>query len=100
MHLEAPEIIPVSHICHAREQGIKCSEHVKRTFDLPWARKGTGFSLLFKTLIVEMSREMPVSAVARFVGINEGSVWRILKHYVDEAGKEQDLSDLKMLGIE
>ncbi|MGP6208071.1 hypothetical protein ACNF42_08625 [Cuniculiplasma sp. SKW3] len=34
------------------------------------------------------------------MGINEDSVWRILKHYVDEAGKDQDLSDLSALGID
>jgi len=43
---------------------------------------------------------MPVSSVARIVGIHEDSVWRILKHYVDEARKDQDLSDLKVLGID
>ena len=51
-------------------------------------------------MIVEMGREMPVSAVARIVGNNEDSVWRILKHYVDEAGKNQDISDLSILGID
>ena len=51
-------------------------------------------------MIVEMGREMPVSAVARIVGINEDSVWRILKHYVDQARKDQDLSDLKVPGFD
>ncbi len=50
--------------------------------------------------MVEMGREMPVSSVARIVGIHEDSVWRILKHYVDEARKDQDLSDPKVLGID
>ena len=49
---------------------------------------------------MEMGREMPVSAVARIVGINEDSVWRILKHHVDEARKNQDISDLNILGID
>ena len=53
----------------------------------------------FKAAIVEKGREMPASAVARIVGINEDSVWRILKHYVEDARKNMDLSDLKVLGI-
>ena len=85
---------------HAREPRIKCNEHGKKTIDLPWARKGSGFSLHFEAMIVEMGREMPVSSVARIVGINEDSVWRILKHYVDEARKNQDISDLNILGID
>ena len=50
-------------------------------------------------MVVEMGREMTVSAVASIVGINEDSVWRILKHYVDEAGKNHVLSDLNTPGI-
>jgi len=47
-----------------------------------------------------MGKEMPVSSVVRIVGIHEDSVWRILKHYVDEARKSQDLSHIKILGID
>jgi transposase len=43
---------------------------------------------------------MPVSAVSRIVGINEDSVWRILKHYVEDARKSEDISDLKTPGID
>ena len=85
---------------HAREPRIKCNEPGRKTVDLPWARKGSGFPLHFEAMIVEMGREMTVSAIARMVGINENSVWRILKHYVDEARKDVDLSDLKVLGID
>ena len=85
---------------HAREPGIKCNEHGKKTVDLPWARKGSGFSLRFEAMVVEMDREMPVSAVSRIVGINEDSVRRILKHYVDEAGKDLELSDLTAMGVD
>ena len=31
---------------------------------------------------------------------NEDSNWRIIKHHVDEAKKEQDISDLSVLGID
>ena len=85
---------------HAREPGIKCKEHGKKTVNLPWARKGSGFSLHFEAMVVEMCIEMTISAVSRIVGINEDSVWRILKHYVDEARKDQDFSHINILGID
>ena len=47
-----------------------------------------------------LGQEISLSAVARIVQIHEDSVWRILRHYVDEARKEQDFSDLKVLGID
>ena len=64
---------------HAREPRIKCNDHGKKTVDLPWARKGSGFSLHFEAMVAEMCREMPVSAVSRMVGIDEFSVE---KHHV------------------
>ena len=85
---------------HAREPRIRCRDHGKKTAALPWARKGSGFSLQFEAMVVEMCREMPVSAVSRMVEINEDSVWRILKHYVDQARVDQDISDLNVLGID
>ena len=50
-------------------------------------------------MIVEMGREMSISAVASILGINHDFVWGFLKHYVDEARKERDLSNHSVLGI-
>ncbi|OWP56350.1 MAG: hypothetical protein B2I17_06455 [Thermoplasmatales archaeon B_DKE] len=43
---------------------------------------------------------MPVSAVSAILGINEDSMPRILKHYIEEAGKDLDLSDLYVPGMD
>ena len=48
-------------------------------------------------MVTTLSLEMPVSAVARIVQIHEDSVWRLLRHYVDETKKCLDLSDLNVL---
>ncbi|MGP6208070.1 transposase family protein [Cuniculiplasma sp. SKW3] len=45
---------------HAGEPRIKCDQHGKKTVDLPWARKGSAFSLHYEALIVEMSRYIPL----------------------------------------
>lgn len=58
---------------HAREPRIKCDQHGKKIVDLPRTRKGSEFSTHFEALIVEMGKEMPVSAVARIADINEDS---------------------------
>ena len=47
-----------------------------------------------KTMDSEVSRGIPVSAVASIFGINDDSVWRILKHYVDSAREKIDPSDI------
>jgi len=78
--METPERIPYPTHVHAREPRIKCNDHGKKTVDLRRARKGSGFSLHFEAMIVEIGKEMPVSAVSAIVGINENSVGRILMH--------------------
>jgi hypothetical protein len=47
--MEASEHIPVSAHVHAREPRIKPG-HGKKTVDLPWAGKGSRFTLHFKHL--------------------------------------------------
>ena len=83
-----------------REPRIKCPEHGIKAVNVPWIRKGSGFTLPFEAMVTMLSQEMPVSAVARIVQIHEDSVWRILRHYVDDARKEQDLSGISVLGID
>ena len=51
-------------------------------------------------MAAEMRREIPVSAVYRIAGINDDSVWRLLRHYVDETRKDQNLFHLNILGID
>ena len=87
--METPRLLPLQSI-HARVPRVKCDEHGVKTVSVPWSRSNTSFTLMFETLIIAIA-EMPVSAVARIVRTNENSVWRILKHYVDEARKDIDL---------
>ncbi|NOX76581.1 MAG: transposase family protein [Gammaproteobacteria bacterium] len=36
--------------------------------EVPWARSGSGFTLLFELLLLMLCKEMPVAKVARLVG--------------------------------
>lgn len=74
---------------HARDTRILCNEHGKKTVNVPWASRGSGFFLHFEALIVEMCREMPPLAVSRMIGMSDDSVWRIMRHYVDEAREKR-----------
>jgi transposase len=84
----------------ARVPRVQCPEHGIRTVALPWARPGSGFTLLFEAYVLTLAREMPMSAVAALVGENDTRLWRILAHYVEQARSEQDLSALTHLGID
>lgn len=59
---------------------VKCPEHGVRQVVVPWARKGSAFTLLFEQVALALVREMPVLAAARFMGITDTQLWRIVKY--------------------
>ena len=46
---------------HARVPRVRCPSHGTRRVALPWARPGSGFTLLFEALLMALLAEMPVS---------------------------------------
>ena len=84
----------------ARVPRCNCDEHGIKTVDVPWARKGSGFTLMFEGLLMILVREMTVNAVARLVGEHDTRIWRVLKHHVDEARAKQDFSMVKTIAVD
>lgn len=59
---------------------------------VPWARKNSGFTLLFEAMVLEYAKHMTVSVLARLVDENDKRLWRIIKHAneaVDKVRKEE-----------
>ena len=85
---------------HARLPRVNCRECGTKQVEVPWSRPGSGFTLLFEMLVLQLSREMSIAAVAGLVGVHANRIWRILEHYVERARKEVDLSEFHILGID
>jgi transposase len=47
-----------------------------------------------------LAREMPVNAVARYVGVTDKRIWRVVTHYVFKAMGQLDLSRLCGIGLD
>jgi len=85
---------------HARVPRAGCSDCGPHVVDLPWARLGSGFTLLFEALIMTLAKQMPVNAIARLVNEHDTRVWRVLNHYVDQARKQVDMSNVRRVGVD
>lgn len=85
----------------ARVPRVKCDRGcgVKK-IEVPWARPGSGFTLLFEALIMVMAREMPVAQLAKLLGVQDTRLWRIIRHYVAEARKRLNLSEVARVGMD
>src|SRR5664279_4911726 len=44
---------------------------------VPWARAGSGFTLLFEALAMALAREMPIKIEAAHLGEHDTRIWRI-----------------------
>lgn len=85
---------------HAKMPKVSDGQGHCPTVQAPWARKNSGFTLLFESWVLELAKHVPVAAIARLVGEHDGRLWRIIKHYVDEARKLKDYSTVASIGMD
>jgi transposase len=85
---------------HARVARIDCPDCGVRLVNVPWARPGSGFTLLFEAIVMTLVKDMPVAAAARLVGEHDTRLWRVIQHYVETAVARMDLSDLRRVAID
>jgi transposase len=71
-----------------------------RQVAVPWARPGSGFTLLFEALVMTLAREMPVKATAGLVREHDTRLWRVIHHYVDKARGDLDMSEVTRVAID
>lgn len=85
---------------HVRTPRVECALCGVKLVEVPWARHGSGFTLLFEAWILILCREMPVAAVARQLGEHDTRLWRVLEHYVEEAREAVDYAGVRRIGVD
>jgi transposase len=86
---------------HAEVPRVGCAACGKTTqLGVPWAREGSGFTLLFEALALAMCQDLPVRQAARDLRVRDKQLWRRIEHYVTEARKKQDMSKVHIVGID
>ena len=91
------------HTCylHCTVPRITSSDGKVRTVEVPWARPGSGFTLLFEALALALiEREMPVNRVAEILKVNPQRIWTIFNHWISKAKAADDPSALTKLGVD
>jgi transposase len=84
----------------ARVARVDCHQCGIRLVDVPWARSGSGFTLLFEAMIMMLAKSMPVKTLAEFVGEHDTRLWRIIDHHVDDARQNADHSRVSRVGMD
>ena len=87
---------------HARVPRVACpnADCGVKMVTVPWARPGSGFTLLFEALVMTMARTMPVNVMARLLSVTDTRLWRIISSYVAMARATEDYSEIARIGVD
>ena len=86
---------------HAKVPRVKKADGKIKTYPVPWARKGSGFTLLFEAFsMLLIENEMPVNKVAKVVKVYPNRLWNIFNYWVSKAHKEDVITDLDKIGFD
>ena len=84
----------------ARTPRIKCEKDGVRLVDVPWARSGSGFTMLFEALTMALCQEMPVADVAEILGEQDTRLWRIVQYYVEQAQADKSWAAVRGIMVD
>jgi transposase len=86
---------------HADVPRVDCSACGKTTLvEVPWARPGSGFTLLFEALALSLCQALPVAQAAAQLRVASKRLWRRVEHYVDAARAQDEMTGVKLVGID
>jgi transposase len=85
---------------HARVPRVVTPEGKIRLIEVPWARSGSGFTLMMEALVVLLSREMPVCEVAQMLKLHDTLIWRVIQHHVGKAHQRRNWASVKRILID
>src|SRR5271167_1003162 len=87
-------------LLHARTPRVTCPECGVRKVATPWARAGSGFTLLFEAYVLALAKTMPIANAAERLGEHDTRLWRIVEHYVWRAVEKLDLSLVRRIAAD
>ena len=86
---------------HCRVPRIKLSDGSVQLVSVPWARPGSGFTLLFESYAMFLIEgEMPINKVAECVKVTSQRIWRMFDYWMDIIKSKDDLSSVTSIGID
>jgi len=86
---------------HCKVPRIKHSENKVKRVEVPWARTGSGFTLLFEAFsMCLIEQEMPVNKVGKVVKEYPNRIWTVFNYWLGISYNEADHSGITSLGID
>lgn len=91
------------HACylHCRVPRIKNTEGQVRLIEVPWARSGSGFTLLFEAYVMALIEyEMPMNKIGNLLNENAHRLWTVFNYWIKRARAADKPKVPKQLGLD
>ena len=91
------------HVCylHARVPKVKQADGKIKTQAVPWARKGSGFTLMFEAFaMLLIENEMPVNKAAKILQVYPNRLWNVFNYWISIAHQEDSIAGLDKIGFD
>lgn len=86
---------------HSRVPRIREKSGSTHNQEVPWARKGSGFTLLFEAFsMLLIENEMPVKKAASIVSVYPQRLWNVFSHWVNKAHENDNIGPVSALGFD
>jgi len=86
---------------HAKVPKVKQADGKVKTQAVPWARKGSGFTLLFEAFsMLLIENEMPVNKAAKILQVYPNRLWNVFNYWISIAHKDDIIEDLNKVGFD
>ena len=84
----------------AKVPRCRCEKHGVRQVEVPWARAGSGFTMMFEALAMLLCAQRPVAEVAQLLGEEDTRLWRMLCAHVEKAQAGRDWSKVTRILVD
>ena len=84
----------------ARVPRVKTPEGRVLQVEVPWARPGSGFTLLFEAMAMLLCGQMPVKEAGALLREADTRLWRLVAHYVEAAQQRRDWRQVRRLLVD
>ncbi len=84
----------------ARVPRVDCVTHGVHLVAVPWARTGSGFTLLMEVAMLTFAKQMPIAPLAKMARVHDTRIWRVLEHHVGLSRSSLDFSDVTKVGCD
>jgi transposase len=86
---------------HAKVPRVKDATGKVQTCQVPWARPGSGFTLLFEAFaMLLIEQEMPVNKVGKTLGVYPNRIWTIFKYWINRSHQSDEIEELSKVGFD